>query len=192
MTIFLDVFLKISWLCAHDMPSNFHDMSCDSHDVSPRHANSLHDVHPRRTSRLHDVHVRHANDTHDVLSRHANGLHDVGVRHTTFIQLDFHDTLPRHPYVVSTTRFHDVLVFALHDVLNGTHDTHMFVPTTTLHDVLVLVLHDMLNVIHDIHARHATHDMVSPRHAKYSPRHAQTHVVGAHASMSWRFSSMSC
>ena len=75
----------------------------------------------------------------------------MGVRHTTFIQLDFHDTLPRHPYVVSTTRFHDVLVFALHDVLNGTHDTHMFVPTTTLHDVLVLVLHDVLTVTHDTH-----------------------------------------
>ena len=94
--------------------------------------------------------------------------------------------------VVPTTTLHDVLVFALHDMLTVTHDTPMFVPTTTLHDVLVFALHDMLNGTHDILSRHAPHDMVSPRHADCSPRHAKTHVVGAHASMSWRFSSMSC
>ena len=115
-------------------------------------------------------------------------LHDVLVFALHDMLTVTHDTLMFAP----TTHLHDVLVFELHDMLTVTHDIHMFVSTTHLHDILVLASHDILTDTHDIVARHAVHDMVSPRHANCSPRHAKNHVVGACSSMSWRFSSMSC
>ena len=176
------------------------------HDVPPRHTylysghtstTYIHDIILVPRTYLYDI----LNSIHDVYLRHRTITHDVPLRHTTSIELDFHDTLPRHdacrggvswksssigfcaprhPHVFPTTWLF------LHSTTppkwcpRHPSRTWSFLLSTTWLLLSTTTPHDMLPTTS------CAHDMV-----KCTPRHGNNHVVGKEVSMSWTLLTMS-